>query len=58
VQRPDPVRYYDATVPVRIFGRDSLNQKMRAAGYQLVEQFGSSPLYDFELCGMIFMRAP
>jgi putative methyltransferase (TIGR04325 family) len=57
VQRPDPGRYYDASFPVRVFGRGALEERMRRAGFELVERFGGSRLAEFELCGMIFTRA-
>lgn len=57
VQRLDPRRFDDVTLPTWCFAKGRLVEWFSAHGFQLVEHFAGGPPQRFENCGMLFVRS-
>jgi putative methyltransferase (TIGR04325 family) len=57
VQRLDPRRFDQVTLPTWCFAKDALIDWFAARGFRLVEHFAGGPPRRFENCGLLFVRA-
>jgi putative methyltransferase (TIGR04325 family) len=55
IQCPDPQVYYRATYPTWCFSKDRFIDRLRAKGFELVEDFTNAPEAHFDHCGMVFL---
>ncbi|HHG2225048.1 MULTISPECIES: methyltransferase, TIGR04325 family [unclassified Synechococcus] len=56
VQHPDPEVYYRACYPVWRFSKEELGRYMVENGFELIEDFASSPEKEFDHCGLIYIK--